>query len=105
MPDVIQGSVTIALEYNSSSFFTVISELGSCENPGTPENGATEVNSTRIGSVVTFSCNIGYFVKGALSVICNPDGEWSAEIPECVKGTHLIFVYLSVRLRKFFHLR
>jgi len=40
--------------------------------------------STRAGTTVaTFSCHVGYSLKGPGSVLCLEDGTWSDSLPSC----------------------
>lgn len=36
------------------------------------------------GSSVTFSCLLGYTLKGSANLVCQDDGQWSDDVPACV---------------------
>ncbi|CAH1270697.1 CSMD1 [Branchiostoma lanceolatum] len=57
-----------------------------CSPPTAPENGALSpegATSYDYQDEVTFSCNPGYELDGAASVMCQADREWSAPVPTC----------------------
>ena len=57
----------------------------SCENPGTPSNGAiTEGASFSFGSTLSYSCNTGYNLTGAGALTCLSNGSWDAAVPSCL---------------------
>ncbi|KAG2464901.1 CSMD1 protein, partial [Polypterus senegalus] len=60
--------------------------LEPCEDPGTPKFGKRLGFSFGIGDSLTFSCNLGYRLEGALEIICLGGGRrmWSAPLPRCV---------------------
>ena len=40
-------------------------------------------NGSLIGAVVEFTCNEGYVLIGASSILCKRDGNWSSQAPVC----------------------
>ena len=59
--------------------------LADCSDPGLDENGArTGVLSH--GETLTYSCNEGYSLVGAVSLTCN-DGAYDNEAPVCYGKT------------------
>ena len=40
-------------------------------------------NGTNFGSVVSFTCNIGYDLNGTNQSSCNAEAVWTPEFPEC----------------------
>ena len=49
-----------------------------------PANGASSGTATTFGSVVSYTCNTGYTLSGAASVMCEASGSWSDVAPTCV---------------------
>lgn len=46
-------------------------------------------DSTSFGSSISFTCESGYKLQGAPSIICRSDGTWSADVPTCINtGVH-----------------
>eukprot|EP00795_Rhopilema_esculentum_P001778 gene1778-16265_t len=54
-----------------------------CGDPGTPANGARSTSNTKVGAVMSFSCNSGFNLLGSKTIICDADGKWSGPIPTC----------------------
>uniref|UniRef100_A0A7E4V9J7 Sushi, von Willebrand factor type A, EGF and pentraxin domain-containing protein 1 n=1 Tax=Panagrellus redivivus TaxID=6233 RepID=A0A7E4V9J7_PANRE len=42
-------------------------------------------DGTGFGTVYSFECDAGYRRKGAATILCQPNGEWSTEQPRCEK--------------------
>ena len=56
-----------------------------CEELSNPENGTVLLLSERIvDSIATYACNDSFELLGAVSVICQLNGTWSAEEPICI---------------------
>ena len=72
-----------------SIFFTAIT----CHDPGALTHGqrSTNVNFT-FGTVLTYTCDVGYTIKGSSSSTCRIDGLWSNRKPECER------MYSTLRL-------
>ena len=52
-----------------------------------PPNGSVYVNGSTPGSIATYTC-IDYFVLvGAASRVCQDNGQWSGNTPECLRKT------------------
>jgi CUB/sushi domain-containing protein len=51
--------------------------------PAAPDNGSRSYTSTTLGSTVTYSCDPGYDVEGAASLLCEASGLWSGSAPVC----------------------
>ncbi|XP_047200285.1 CUB and sushi domain-containing protein 3 [Hippoglossus stenolepis] len=60
--------------------------LEPCEDPGMPRFGRRNGYSFGVGDTLSFSCNVGYRLEGALELICLGGGRrmWSAPLPRCV---------------------
>ena len=54
-----------------------------CGDPGIPDNGATSVTDTTVGSLANHTCDDGYLLVGAMQRECLPDGTWSPDLPTC----------------------
>ena len=79
----------IASNYKLLFFWTAIT----CSKPDQPRFGSF---SPRRGpfvyrTVVTFECRRGYLLRGAESVRCLVDGQWSDEFPTCEGEMKSIF--------------
>ena len=48
-----------------------------------PTDGNVKENGSLIGAVAEFTCNAGYVLIGASSIICKRDGNWSSATPIC----------------------
>jgi hypothetical protein len=51
------------------------------------------MNGRRVGDITTFSCPIGFGLKGRHEIICLESGQWSATVPIC-QGLNYLFNYL-----------
>eukprot|EP00117_Sycon_ciliatum_P048173 scpid2370/ scgid5761/ Sushi, von Willebrand factor type A, EGF and pentraxin domain-containing protein 1; CCP module-containing protein 22; Polydom; Selectin-like osteoblast-derived protein; Serologically defined breast cancer antigen NY-BR-38 len=62
-----------------------------CDVPNVPAYGTrttlAEDNFFIPGSVVSYTCNPGFFVSGAAQLTCDATGSWSAPPPTCVAHT------------------
>ncbi|ELT92308.1 hypothetical protein CAPTEDRAFT_155529 [Capitella teleta] len=55
-----------------------------CVFPGTPSNGEAKFTQPLIvGSVVTFRCDEGFTLVGAIDLVCQSSGQWTDSQPEC----------------------
>jgi cysteine-rich repeat protein len=55
-----------------------------CGNPGNVPNGLPPViNSTTVGSIVTYECEKCYRLSGTLSLRCQESGLWNDSLPTC----------------------
>lgn len=59
---------------------------GVCGDPGIPSHGIGLGDAFDAGSVVRFSCEPGYSLRGSSERICHSNGSWSGTQPEC-EGT------------------
>ncbi|XP_012938062.1 sushi, von Willebrand factor type A, EGF and pentraxin domain-containing protein 1 [Aplysia californica] len=55
----------------------------SCGHPGILFNGYSDGWDFSYSSVVEFSCDLGFMLKGPSEIRCLADGTWDAELPEC----------------------
>ena len=69
-----------------------------CGLPADPDNGQVDTsNRTTIGSVATFSCNIGYTMSHQQMALCGVDGIWSPASPSCNRmHTYLLRVRCNI---------
>ena len=60
--------------------------LGSCEDPGFPNNGYRETwqDSMAVGSTIIYSCHQGYHMSGASKTTCLSTLKWSNPKPKCL---------------------
>ena len=57
-----------------------------CGDPGIPSHGIGLGDDFDVGSVVRFSCEPGYMLRGSSERTCQANGSWSGTQPEC-EGT------------------
>jgi len=49
-----------------------------------PLHGTVSANTARTLDIVNFTCNAGYKLNGASSIVCQPDGKFNKLAPTCV---------------------
>lgn len=54
-----------------------------CGAPGVPDNGAVWLSAKN--QVANFTCAPGYQLEGNITRVCQRDGEWSGQIPLCIR--------------------
>lgn len=54
-----------------------------CGDPGVPVHGIRLGEQFSVGSVVRFSCEPGYVLRGSLERTCLPNSTWQGLQPEC----------------------
>lgn len=57
-----------------------------CGDPGIPSHGIGLGDEFDVSSVVRFSCEPGYTLRGSSERTCQANGSWSGTQPEC-EGT------------------
>ncbi|XP_056610750.1 sushi, von Willebrand factor type A, EGF and pentraxin domain-containing protein 1 isoform X1 [Triplophysa dalaica] len=55
-----------------------------CETPPNPEHGSVMVTHSELGSLVEYSCEVGYELNGQTVRQCISGSQWSDEAPHCV---------------------
>ncbi|ESO92606.1 hypothetical protein LOTGIDRAFT_233055 [Lottia gigantea] len=58
-------------------------DLITCPNPTQINHGLYLLNQRVVGSVVTYSCDLGYNLVGLSTMDCRETGEWHGVIPRC----------------------
>ncbi|XP_030045352.1 beta-2-glycoprotein 1 isoform X1 [Microcaecilia unicolor] len=66
---------------------TLRCKLRTCVYPGLLHNGEIHHTELTYQSVISFSCNEGYILRGANSSQCNEKAEWTEELPVCESVT------------------
>ena len=56
----------------------------SCGDPSRPRHGSSLFESVQAGAIVIHSCNPGYKLVGAKLRLCQSNGRWTPELPQCV---------------------
>lgn len=61
-----------------------------CSDPGKPANGDYSVESLKVGSVVSYRCNDGFYLDGDKERVCQEEGTsrsavWSGAVPQCMR--------------------
>uniref|UniRef100_A0A5F8H623 CUB and Sushi multiple domains 2 n=1 Tax=Monodelphis domestica TaxID=13616 RepID=A0A5F8H623_MONDO len=59
------------------------SSVGTCGDPGIPPHGIRLGDEFVIGSLMRFSCEPGYMLRGSSERTCHVNGSWSGTQPEC----------------------
>ena len=59
------------------------SALVDCGSLNAPTDGSIIMPSTTTGSVVMYNCNEGFNITGPAKRICQPNGQWTGDDPEC----------------------
>uniref|UniRef100_A0A7N4NRF0 CUB and Sushi multiple domains 2 n=1 Tax=Sarcophilus harrisii TaxID=9305 RepID=A0A7N4NRF0_SARHA len=59
------------------------SNVGICGDPGIPPHGIRLGDEFVIGSLMRFSCEPGYVLRGSSERTCRVNGSWSGTQPEC----------------------
>ena len=49
-----------------------------------PENGKVEVSGLTLGSIATYSCNVGFELDGRETRECTEGYRWIVEAPTCI---------------------
>ena len=74
--------------FNLSTIILLVS-AEPCPCPSPPNNGSINCNESHLagaGSIVTYSCNSGYYLLGSGRRTCQASGNWSGTTPTCVLG-------------------
>ncbi|OCU00923.1 sushi, von Willebrand factor type A, EGF and pentraxin domain-containing protein 1 isoform X1 [Xenopus laevis] len=58
-----------------------------CGEPPSIKNGYVSGTNYSFGSVVAYSCDKGYYIKGEKKRTCLASGEWSGRLPACHPGS------------------
>ena len=67
----------------------ICAEIPTCADPDKPENGGFTVTGNNIGDKATYTCNIGYDMKGDDEATCTEgkkgrDPTWQpSRVPKC----------------------
>ena len=62
-----------------------------CGIPETPTNGIVKFQSTMTGIIATYECNEGCVLDGVVQRVCEGNGQWSGNVPQC-KSKLIIFI-------------
>ena len=49
-----------------------------------PVSGTIDLTDTTVGSVASYSCDDGYDLVGDMMRVCQSDGMWSGDDPQCI---------------------
>lgn len=112
-PNTTNGNISVVQDvatYSCDLWFTLFGQSvrycitngtgWSSENPkcvgctvlSDPANGNRSATTNGTVTVVTYSCNLGYTLKGARTSTCQPDGIWSLPAPTCNACTNVTAV-------------
>lgn len=65
------------------AFFTSILPARRCGDPGDIQNGHREGNVFIFPNRVTYICSEGYELVGRSYRVCQENGQWSGQVPNC----------------------
>lgn len=66
-------------------------------------NDAFSVTTYKIGALVKYRCERGYKILGMASGICEENGQWSGDIPNCIcKYSNKIYFFGNFIRKKLF---
>ena len=57
--------------------------VSDCGDPGTPINGNTIGSSFTFGSIINYTCNVGFLINILSQRECPDNGNWSGSLPTC----------------------
>lgn len=74
----------IALRMDSVKFASA-----DCDDPGTPTHGSRKVSKIGSGSfpvktIISFSCNDNYLLRGSKVIQCQSKNKWYGKLPKCI---------------------
>ena len=73
--------------------------------------GRVSYNGTTEGAVATYQCDCGYSLSGNVERVCQSDGNWNGQVPQCTEGEYLttdtsgcacisVHIHLSILMEK-----
>ena len=77
--DELQTPLSLLMDCNCKS------ELNNTSGSISVTNGHVRYTGTFTGSMATYKCYKGHSLVGNSQRICQINGHWSGELPECVK--------------------
>ena len=81
----------ISLESYNKMYTNLTFVVAECSDPGTPLNGRRTATTFVAASIVTFTCNEGFQLRGANNIRCETNGQWSSATPTCEPGCFIIW--------------
>jgi hypothetical protein len=58
----------------------------SCEALAAPAQGSVNVDTTAVGGIASYGCELGFGIVGVASRACQGDGTWTDSAPTCAPG-------------------
>eukprot|EP00117_Sycon_ciliatum_P036248 scpid11835/ scgid3889/ Sushi, von Willebrand factor type A, EGF and pentraxin domain-containing protein 1 len=86
---VLVGASSVTCQSDGSWSSSVpLCEALACPDPGIPVNGDRDISRNNIGSLVTYTCNTGYSITGAVRRECvlsadATSANWDSAMPQC----------------------
>ncbi|XP_075424181.1 sushi domain-containing protein 2 isoform X2 [Ascaphus truei] len=80
------GNATIISHGGHMSLVESLQPVVSCGWVAPPANGRKNGTTYLAGSVIVFSCNIGFILNGSRHRTCLSDGTWSGDPAQCLVG-------------------
>lgn len=83
----------------SQSYYVFLTDV-ECVNLQNPANGMVTTTGIDFGSKARYRCNRGHLLVGGQTRVCEANGHWSGQDPEC-RCTYICALYLinAVMLR------
>ena len=60
-----------------------------------PQNGSVTGAGHLYGDSIMFACNAGYELYGNDSTACLDNGNWSAQVPHCIRKCPIFYIILE----------
>ena len=55
-----------------------------CDTLAPPANGSVTIRGRGVGSMASYSCNVGFTLSERSTRECRDDGNWSGQAPSCI---------------------
>ena len=64
-----------------------------------PAGGSVSTPTVHLGSIATYTCDVGYELNGDPTRTCQSSGEWSGVEPHCIRKLSLAFSTCPSRVK------
>ena len=85
---------TLTTHFLHENLLSISLKERSCGNPGTPTNGKKNSTNYKYGSVISFSCDVGYNLVGSQTRTCQTNGKWTGTQPTCPSKRTDPFIFI-----------
>ena len=66
-----------------TSWFLALAVID-CDTLSPPMNGSVTIRGMGVGSMASYSCNVGFTLSERSTRECNDDGNWTGQAPTCI---------------------